>query len=137
MTLRILAAACLVAWALWLAGPRPAAAPPPALDADTPPRVATLLAFHAAQDAGDVARMLLAATRLESFGEPDLAAHARHAARAVAEEAGTRRLSEHHEPGTVGQCSEERPRGGGASAIPPGGASGGSSETPPRCPRRR
>lgn len=91
MRFRILAAACLVAWALWLAGLGPAASPPAAPDADVPPRIAALLAFHAAQDAGDVARMLLAATRLERLGEPDLAAHVRQAARAVAEEAAMRR----------------------------------------------
>jgi hypothetical protein len=92
MRFRILAAATLIAWALWLAGPGRAASPPPPVpDADTSPRIAALLAFHAAQDAGDVARMLLAATRLERLGAPDLAAHVRLAARTLAEEAAMRR----------------------------------------------
>ncbi len=47
-------------------------------------RSAYLLAFHHAQDALDVARMLLAADRLERLGERDLAAHVRHVAGTVA-----------------------------------------------------
>jgi hypothetical protein len=90
MRLRILVAASLVAWALWLAGPGPAASPPPVPDAESSPRIAALLAFHAAQDAGDIVRMLLAATRLERLGEAELAAHVRQAVRAVAEDAARR-----------------------------------------------
>ena len=40
------------------------------------PRAAYLLAFHVAQDAGDVPRMLVAADRLTRLGEHDLAHHA-------------------------------------------------------------
>jgi hypothetical protein len=47
-------------------------------------RAAYLLAFHHAQDALDVHRMLAAAGRLERLGEADLARHARHVAREVA-----------------------------------------------------
>jgi hypothetical protein len=57
--------------------------PPPG---HPPPRVAWLLAFHDAQDAGDVARMLLAAERLDRLGEPALASHARRVAAEVARE---------------------------------------------------
>jgi len=60
--------------------------PPPA---GLAPRTAALLAFHEAQDAADVARMLLVAERLARLGEPDLAAHVRHAAREVAYEAAS------------------------------------------------
>ncbi len=49
-------------------------------------RAAYLLAFHHAQDALDVPRMLRAAERLERLGEADLARHARHVAREVAAE---------------------------------------------------
>lgn len=45
------------------------------------PRAAYLLAFHEAQDALDVHRMLVAATRLERLGEAELARHARRVAR--------------------------------------------------------
>lgn len=45
------------------------------------PRAAYLLAFHEAQDALDVHRMLVAAARLERLGEADLARHARRVAR--------------------------------------------------------
>jgi hypothetical protein len=48
--------------------------------------VAWLLAFHDAQDAGDVARMLLAAERLDRLGEPALASHPRGVAVEVARE---------------------------------------------------
>jgi hypothetical protein len=85
MRLRILVAASLVAWALWLAGPGPAASPPPVPDAESSPRIAALLAFHAAQDAGDIVRMLL-----ERLGEAELAAHVRQAVRTVAEDAARR-----------------------------------------------
>lgn len=44
-------------------------------------RAAYLLAFHHAQDAVDVPRMLAAAARLERLGEADLARHAREVAR--------------------------------------------------------
>lgn len=47
-------------------------------------RSAYLLAFHHAQDRGDVGRMLVAAARLEEVGEPALARHARQVAAAVA-----------------------------------------------------
>jgi len=50
------------------------------------PRSAYLLAFHHAQDDADVARMLLAADRLERVGEHELSAHTRRAARALAAE---------------------------------------------------
>ena len=46
-------------------------------------RKAYLLAFHEAQDAGDVEHVLAVADRLESVGEPDLAAHVRQAAGAL------------------------------------------------------
>lgn len=55
------------------------------------PRAAYLLAFHEAQDALDVHRMLVAAERLERLGEPALARHVRHAAREAAAEAATPR----------------------------------------------
>ena len=45
------------------------------------PRAAYLLAFHEAQDALDVHRMLVAATRLERLGEAELARHARRVTR--------------------------------------------------------
>lgn len=48
------------------------------------PRSAYLLAFHHAQDARDVPRMLAAADRLERLGEHSLAAHVRHVADTVA-----------------------------------------------------
>jgi hypothetical protein len=76
---------------LWLAGYgstavriTPDEPPPPA---GLAPRTAALLAFHEAQDAADVPRMLLAAERLERLGEPALGAHVRHVARAVADDA--------------------------------------------------
>ncbi|HEV8311336.1 MAG TPA: hypothetical protein VGW35_27065 [Methylomirabilota bacterium] len=59
-----------------LAGRISAALPAPGLSA----RAAYLLAFHAAQDAGDVPGMLAAAERLERLGEPALAAYLRRAA---------------------------------------------------------
>jgi len=67
----------------------PAARPPDAVPtaAGLTPRTAWLLAFHEAQDAGDVARMLLTAQRLERLGEHDLARHVRHVAREFAREA--------------------------------------------------
>jgi hypothetical protein len=54
-------------------------------------RAAYLLAFHHAQDALDVPRMLSAARRLERLGEADLARHVRDVAREVARAAATRR----------------------------------------------
>ncbi|MGH7318010.1 MAG: hypothetical protein ACRELA_00050 [Candidatus Rokuibacteriota bacterium] len=48
--------------------------------ADLAPRTVYLLAFHHAQDAADVARMLLVADRLDRLGETDLAQHVRLAA---------------------------------------------------------
>ncbi len=50
-------------------------------------RAAYLLAFHHAQDALDVERMLVAAERLDRLGEQDLARHARRVAREVAGDA--------------------------------------------------
>src|SRR5262249_52500780 len=61
--------------------------PPPAGPASRTAAPPALLAFHEAQAAADVARMLLVAERLERIGEPDLAAHVRHVAREVAREA--------------------------------------------------
>lgn len=46
-------------------------------------RKAYLLAFHQAQDAGDVEHVLAVADRLDAVGEPDLAAHVRDAAHAL------------------------------------------------------
>ena len=51
-------------------------------------RKAYLLAFHQAQDAGDLEHMLFVAGRLEAVGEPELAAHVRRAADALREELG-------------------------------------------------
>jgi hypothetical protein len=48
------------------------------------PRAAYLLAFHEAQDALDVPRMLLAAERLERLGETAIAAHLRLVTRRAA-----------------------------------------------------
>ena len=47
-------------------------------------RTAYLLAFHEAQDARDVPRMLIADDRLARVGERDLAAYGRQVARVVA-----------------------------------------------------
>ena len=44
------------------------------------PAKAYLLAFHEAQDAGDLEHVLAVADRLDAAGEADLAAHVRHAA---------------------------------------------------------
>ena len=44
------------------------------------PAKAYLLAFHEAQDAGDLEHILAVADRLDAAGEADLAAHVRHAA---------------------------------------------------------
>lgn len=41
---------------------------------------AYLLAFHEAQDAGDLEHVLAVADRLDAADEPDLAAHVRHSA---------------------------------------------------------
>jgi hypothetical protein len=49
-------------------------------------RKAYLLAFHRAQDAGDVEHMLAVADRLDATGEPDLAAHVRRAVNAYVRE---------------------------------------------------
>jgi hypothetical protein len=46
-------------------------------------RKAYLLAFHQAQDAGDVEHVLAVADRLEAVGESDLASHVRRAAGAL------------------------------------------------------
>jgi hypothetical protein len=54
-------------------------------------RVAYLLAFHEAQDAADVGRMLIAAQRLDRIGEPALADHVRRVARETSVEATTPR----------------------------------------------
>jgi hypothetical protein len=56
------------------------AAAPGAPAGDLAPRAAYLLAFHEAQDALDVHRMLVAAARLERLGEDQLARHARRVA---------------------------------------------------------
>jgi hypothetical protein len=56
----------------------------------TTARMAYLLAFHEAQDREDLARILLAAERLERIGETALAAHVREAARFAARAAGPR-----------------------------------------------
>jgi hypothetical protein len=52
-------------------------------------RSAYLLAFHEAQDAADVGRMLAAAERLDRIGESALAAHVRRVAGEVAAEVAT------------------------------------------------
>src|SRR6185436_19533404 len=44
------------------------------------PAKAYLLAFHEAQDAGDLEHVLAVADRLDAAGEADLAAHVRHGA---------------------------------------------------------
>jgi hypothetical protein len=44
------------------------------------PRVAELLAFHEAQDRGDLRAMLQVAARLEAIGEPAVGRHVRAAA---------------------------------------------------------
>jgi hypothetical protein len=49
-------------------------------------RKAYLLAFHQAQDAGDLEHVLAVADRLELAGEHGLAAHVRQAARALVDE---------------------------------------------------
>lgn len=49
-------------------------------------RKAYLLAFHEAQDAGDVEHMLAVADRLDAVGEADLAAHVRRAVDALLDE---------------------------------------------------
>ena len=49
---------------------------------------AYLLAFHSAQDAGDVEHVLAVADRLDAAREPELAAHVRRAADALREELG-------------------------------------------------
>jgi hypothetical protein len=51
-------------------------------------RKAYLLAFHQAQDAGDVEHMLAVADRLDALDEADLAAHVRRAANRLLEEIG-------------------------------------------------
>ena len=53
-------------------------------------RKAYLLAFHQAQDAGDVEHMLAVADRLDAVGEADLATHVRQAADTLLEEIGGR-----------------------------------------------
>ena len=49
---------------------------------------AYLLAFHQAQDAGDLEHVLAVADRLDAASEPDLAAHVRRAADTLLEEVG-------------------------------------------------
>jgi hypothetical protein len=51
-------------------------------------RQAYLLAFHSAQDAGDLEHVLAVAERLDAAHEPQLAAHVRRAADALREELG-------------------------------------------------
>jgi hypothetical protein len=51
-------------------------------------RKAYLLAFHQAQDAGDLEHMLAVADRLDAASEPDLAIHVRRAADVLLEELG-------------------------------------------------
>jgi len=53
------------------------------------PGKAYLLAFHHAQDAGDLEHVLAVADRLDAAGEGDLAAHVRWAADLLVEELGT------------------------------------------------
>jgi hypothetical protein len=50
-------------------------------------RKAYQLAFHEAQDAGDVEHMLVVADRLDAVGEADLAAHVRRAVATLLDEA--------------------------------------------------
>ena len=49
---------------------------------------AYLLAFHEAQDAGDLEHVLAVADRLDAASEPDLASHVRRAADTLLEEIG-------------------------------------------------
>lgn len=49
---------------------------------------AYLLAFHHAQDAGDLEHILAVADRLDAASEPDLATHVRRAADSLLEELG-------------------------------------------------
>ena len=49
---------------------------------------AYLLAFHQAQDAGDLEHVLAVADRLDAAREPDLATHVRRAADTLLEEVG-------------------------------------------------
>jgi hypothetical protein len=49
---------------------------------------AYLLAFHQAQDAGDLEHVLAVADRLDAASEPDLATHVRRAADTLLEEVG-------------------------------------------------
>jgi hypothetical protein len=49
-------------------------------------RKAYLLAFHRAQDAGDLEHVLAVADRLDAAGEPELAAHVRRATEALLKE---------------------------------------------------
>ena len=49
---------------------------------------AYLLAFHQAQDAGDLEHVLAVADRLDAVSEPDLATHVRRAADTLLEEVG-------------------------------------------------
>ena len=51
-------------------------------------RKAYLLAFHQAQDVGDLEHILFVADRLDAAGESELAAHVRRAADALREELG-------------------------------------------------
>jgi hypothetical protein len=52
------------------------------------PAKAYLLAFHEAQDAGDLEHVLATADRLDAVDEPDLATHVRVAAQVLLEEIG-------------------------------------------------
>ncbi len=63
-----------------------ARAPDP--DAARRARIRYLLAFHQAQDAADPEHVLAIADRLERGDEPALAAHVRHAARALLRDLG-------------------------------------------------
>src|SRR5262245_28186165 len=51
-------------------------------------QAAYLLAFHEAQDAGDLEHVLAAADRLDAAGQADLAAHVHRAAEALMEDLG-------------------------------------------------
>jgi hypothetical protein len=57
-------------------------------------RKAYLLAFHEAQDAGDVEHMLAVADRLDATGEPDLAAHVQRAVDALVQELSGRQFAD-------------------------------------------
>ena len=58
---------------------RRAGSRPPSAGQPLTARKAYLLAFHQAQDAGDIEHMLAVADRLDAVGEADLATHVRRA----------------------------------------------------------